>query len=77
MSIALYVSELLDGVLACLRRGDCLRMALVCKAFREQGLNHVWFDVENLRDLLGLLAPIVVKKGGYLVRYIFSLTKGV
>lgn len=54
----LSISELLQTIFSFGTRASNASNALVCRAWCEPALNHVWREVDDLYYLLRLLAPL-------------------
>ena len=58
MNATLSTPELIDMIFAHMPRKANAVTALVCKQWLEISRDHIWCDVDNLRELFSLLVPL-------------------
>lgn len=58
MEAVLFTPELVDIIFAHTSRKANAVTALVCKQWLELSRDHIWFEVNNPKELFALLAPL-------------------
>ena len=60
----LRIAEIQDRIFSFNEVDDAARCALVCKAWTDVSLDHVWNTASDIVQLLNILAPLKATKKG-------------
>ncbi len=61
MQRAILIAEILSSIIAFAELPDAARCARVCRFWLDISLDHVWAELQGLRPLFEILAPLVPK----------------